>query len=68
MQRTLNAFETAFDRLAAGYFLVIALGVAAAVAGVVLYERLFAVGGATSDPPEAPAAAFGRLEAWPWRS
>lgn len=36
MQRTLNAFETAFDRLAAGYFLVIALGVAAAVAGVVL--------------------------------
>jgi hypothetical protein len=36
MQRTLNAFETAFDRLAGGYFLVIALGVAAAVAGVVL--------------------------------
>lgn len=36
MQRTLNAFETAFDRLAAGYFLVIALSVAAAVAGVVL--------------------------------
>ena len=36
MQRTLNAFETAIDRLAAGYFLVIALGVAAAVAGLVL--------------------------------
>ena len=36
MQRTLNAFENAFDRLAAGYFLVIALGVAAAVAGVVI--------------------------------
>ena len=36
MQRTLNAFENAFDRLAAGYFLVIALGVAAAVASVVL--------------------------------
>lgn len=36
MQRTLNAFENAFDRFAAAYFLVIALGVAAAVAGVVL--------------------------------
>ena len=36
MQRTLNAFENALDRLAAGYFLVIALGVAAAVVGVVL--------------------------------
>jgi len=36
MQRTLNAFETAFDRLAAGYFLVIALGVAAAVVGVAI--------------------------------
>ena len=36
MQRTLNAFETAFDRLAGGYFLVIALGLAAAVAGVTL--------------------------------
>jgi hypothetical protein len=36
MQRTLNAFESAFDRFAAAYFLVIAVGVAAAVAGVVL--------------------------------
>lgn len=36
MQRTLNAFETAFDRLAAGYFLVIALSVAAAVVGVAI--------------------------------
>ena len=36
MQRTLNAFETAFDRLAAGYFLVIAVGVAAAVVGVAI--------------------------------
>lgn len=36
MQRSLNAFEAAFDRLAGGYFLVIALGVAAAVAGVAL--------------------------------
>ena len=36
MQRSLNAFEVAFDRLAGGYFLVIALGVAAAVAGVAL--------------------------------
>ena len=34
--RSLNAFENAFDRLAGGYFLVIALAVAAAVAGVVL--------------------------------
>jgi len=32
--RTLNAFETAFDRMAGGYFLVIALGVAAAIVGV----------------------------------
>jgi hypothetical protein len=36
MNRTMNAFENAFDRLAAGYFLVIALGVAAAIVGVVL--------------------------------
>lgn len=36
MRRTLNALENAFDRLAAGYFLVIALGVAAAVARVVI--------------------------------
>jgi|UPI000310DE0C hypothetical protein len=36
MLRSLNAFESAFDRLAGGYFLVIALAVAAAVAGVVL--------------------------------
>ncbi|USQ98602.1 hypothetical protein [Caulobacter sp. RL271] len=34
--RTFNAFETAFDRLAGGYFLVIALGVAAALVGVAL--------------------------------
>ena len=36
MNRTLHTFETAFDRMAAGYFLVIALGVAAAIVGVVL--------------------------------
>lgn len=36
MQRTLNAFEATFDRLAAGYFLVIALGVAAALIGVAI--------------------------------
>jgi hypothetical protein len=36
MQRMLNAFETAFDRMAGGYFLVLALGVAASVAGVSL--------------------------------
>ena len=36
MNRTLNAFENAFDRLAAGYFLVIALGVVAAIVGVAL--------------------------------
>ena len=34
--RTFNAFETAFDRLVGGYFLVIALGVAAALVGVAL--------------------------------
>jgi hypothetical protein len=36
MFRSLNAFESAFDRLAGGYFLVIALGVAAALASVAL--------------------------------
>ena len=36
MQRTLNAFENTFDRLAGGYFLVIALGVAAALIGVAI--------------------------------
>lgn len=36
MQRTLNAVETTFDRLAGGYFLVIALGVAAALIGVAI--------------------------------
>ena len=36
VMRTLNAFENAFDRMAGGYFLVIALGVAAAIVGVVL--------------------------------
>lgn len=36
MHRSLNAFESAFDRLAGGYFLAIAISVAVAVAGVVL--------------------------------
>lgn len=36
MFRSLKAFETTFDRLAGGYFLVLALAVAGAVAGVVL--------------------------------
>lgn len=36
MLRYVTAFENAFDRLAGGYFLVIAMAVAAAVAGVVL--------------------------------
>lgn len=36
MNRTLNAFENAVDRMAAGYFLVIAVSVAAAIFGVVL--------------------------------
>ncbi|WP_299010323.1 hypothetical protein [uncultured Caulobacter sp.] len=36
MLRYVNAFENAFDRLAGGYFLVIALAVAAAVARIVL--------------------------------
>lgn len=36
MFRSLTAFEAAFDRMAGGYFLVLALAVAAAVAGVVL--------------------------------
>lgn len=36
MLRYVNAFENAFDRLAGGYFLVIALAVAAAVVRVVL--------------------------------
>ncbi|HQR88504.1 MAG TPA: hypothetical protein PLH31_04410 [Caulobacter sp.] len=36
MLRSLTAFEAAFDRMAGGYFLVLALAVAGAVAGVVL--------------------------------
>ncbi|MDR6627021.1 hypothetical protein [Caulobacter segnis] len=36
MLRSLNAFETAFDRLAGAYFLVLALAIAGAVIGVVL--------------------------------
>lgn len=36
MLRYVNAFENAFDRLAGVYFLVMALAIAAAVAGVVL--------------------------------
>lgn len=36
MLRYVNAFETAFDRLAGGYFLVLALAVAGAVVGVAL--------------------------------
>ena len=36
MLRSLTAFEAAFDRLAGGYFLVLALAIAGAVAGVVL--------------------------------
>jgi hypothetical protein len=36
MLRYVNAFENAFDRLAGGYFLVLALAVAGAVLGVVL--------------------------------
>jgi len=36
MLRSLKALETTFDRLAGGYFLVLALAVAGAVAGVVL--------------------------------
>lgn len=36
MNRTLNAFENAFDRLAGVYFIVIALAVAAGVIGVVV--------------------------------
>ena len=36
MLRSLKAFESTFDRLAGGYFLVLALAVAGAVAGVVL--------------------------------
>lgn len=36
MLRSLTAFEAAFDRMAGGYFLVLALAVAGAVASVVL--------------------------------
>jgi hypothetical protein len=36
MFRSLTAFETAFDRVAAGYFVVLALAVAGALVGVVL--------------------------------
>ena len=36
MLRSITAFEAAFDRMAGGYFLVLALAVAGAVAGVVL--------------------------------
>lgn len=36
MNRTLNAFENAFDRMAGVYFIVIALAVAAGIIGVVI--------------------------------
>ncbi|MFC4441350.1 hypothetical protein [Caulobacter henricii] len=36
MLRSLNAFENAVDRLAGGYFLVLALALAGSVAGIVL--------------------------------
>ena len=36
MFRSLNAFEAAFDRVAGGYFLVLALALGGAFAGVVL--------------------------------
>jgi len=36
MFRSLTAFETAFDRMAGGYFVVLALAVAGALIGVVL--------------------------------
>lgn len=36
MFRSLSAFEKAFDRLAGGYFLVLALAVAGSVAGLAL--------------------------------
>jgi hypothetical protein len=36
MFRALTAFETAFDRMAGGYFLVLAIALAGAVAGVTL--------------------------------
>ncbi len=36
MNRTLNAFENAFDRMAGVYFIVMALAVAAGVVGVVI--------------------------------
>lgn len=36
MFRSLNAFETAFDRMAGAYFLVLALALGGAVASVVL--------------------------------
>ena len=36
MFRSLSAFETAFDRVAGGYFVVLALAVAGALIGVVL--------------------------------
>ena len=55
MQRTLNAFENAFDRLAAGYFLFSALGGAAAGAGVVL-NAFVATGGLVSKRPPPRSA------------
>jgi len=36
MLRSLTAFETAFDRMAGGYFLVLAIALAGAVAGLTL--------------------------------
>jgi hypothetical protein len=73
MQRTLNAFENAFDRLAAGYFLVIALAVAAAVVAWFCKDRLLAVGGRASDPQsfprgEPPAVAFADFALEPVRA
>jgi hypothetical protein len=36
MNRTLNAFENAFDRMAGVYFIVMALAVAGGIIGVVI--------------------------------
>jgi hypothetical protein len=36
MFRSLSAFEAAFDRMAGGYFLVLALALAGAVVGIAL--------------------------------
>ncbi|NQE63014.1 hypothetical protein E1H18_3270 [Caulobacter sp. RHG1] len=36
MNRTLNAFESAFDRMAGVYFIVMALAVAGGIIGVVI--------------------------------